>query len=43
MPIAAASIREATTMAKNPQTRFPSVSIVGNMAIVRMGRMTGQA
>ena len=33
-------IREATTMAKNPQTRFPSVSMVGNMAMVRMGRMS---
>ncbi len=34
-----ASIREATTMAKNPQTRFPSVSMVGNMAMVLIGRM----
>ena len=31
--------RDAITMAKNPHTRFPSVNIVGKMAMVRMGRM----
>ena len=33
------TIRAATTMAKNPQIRFPSVNRVGKTAIVRMGRM----
>ncbi len=33
------SIRAATTMAKNPQIRFPSVNSVGKTAMVRMGRI----
>jgi hypothetical protein len=35
------SMRESTTIAKNPQIRLPSVNSVGKMATARMGFMVG--
>src|SRR3954470_3776333 len=35
------SMRERTTMAKNPQIKLPSVNSVGNTATARMGFMIG--
>src|SRR4051812_37306471 len=32
-------MRESTTIAKNPQTRLPSVNSVGNIATARIGFM----